>query len=68
MDGVVKRIRRMLDRDILRWRLVDLLKAEQLAGYFVGPTEAKLPEVDRLVDALARDVDDLPTTRSTSPD
>jgi S1-C subfamily serine protease len=59
--GLVRRIRRALDRDLLRWRLVDLLRAEQLADHFAGPSAVKLQEIDRLFDILTCDVDDLPT-------
>ena len=56
---MVKRIRRVLSREILRERLLDLIRAEQLLGHFEGSSASRIAEVNRLVDVLAWDEDDV---------
>jgi hypothetical protein len=69
VDGVQKRLARVLDADLLRGMLLELLKRDeqqQPAEDLTGPLEARLAEtrqqVSRLVDALAGGAD-LPSVR-----
>jgi Trypsin-like peptidase domain len=56
--GMLTGIRRALDREILRQRMIDLLRTEQLAEPFPGASRARSGEMGRLVDALADGADD----------
>ena len=58
MDGIQKRLRRVLDEDLLRSTLRELLESQQQpAEDHTGPLEAQLAgtrqQISRLVDALA---------------
>ena len=69
VDGIQKRIERVLDRETLTMRLRERLRSETSAGDTVEVLEARLTEakrkIGRLVDALADGADNLPsvTTR-----
>jgi hypothetical protein len=62
VDGAAKRIGSVLDQDILRRRLTELLRPEPPDRDLVGPLEAELAEtsrqIDRLVDVLAAGTED----------
>ena len=67
MDGIRKWLRRVLDEDLLRSTLRELLESQQQpAEDLTGPLEAQLDrtrqQIGRLVDALAGGVD-LPSVR-----
>jgi DNA invertase Pin-like site-specific DNA recombinase len=65
VDGIQKRIERVLDRDALTLRLQEQLRPETPAGDTVEALEARLTEtkrrIGRLVEALAAGPDELPS-------
>src|SRR5215472_11780852 len=67
IDGINRRIERVLDREVLTTRLRELLDAEDGHGSSKEDLEARLAEtgrkIDRLVDALASGADNLPSVR-----
>src|SRR5262249_36307362 len=68
LDGINRRIERVLDREVLASRLKELLGAEEDHGLSREGLETRLAEtglkIDRLVDALASGADDLPSIRT----
>ena len=68
LDGINRRIERVLDREVLTTRLRELLDAEDDHGPSREDLEARLAEtgrkIDRLVDALASGSDNLPSVRT----
>jgi chromosome segregation ATPase len=68
VDGIKKRIEKVLDREGLTIRLRELLGAEEGHGPSREDLEARLAEtgrkIDRLVDALAAGGDNLPSVRT----
>ena len=67
LDGIQKRLDRLLDREVLRRRLEELLTAERPEDGIVEALRARLAEtqrkIDRLVSALAAGTEDLPSVR-----
>ncbi len=68
IDGIQKRIEKVLDRETLTIRLQELLRADSGHGPSRESLEARLEETDqkigRLVDALASGADSLPSVRT----
>lgn len=68
LDGLHKRIERLLDPAVLRDRLTARLRAERQAPEIVAALEAQLAEtrrqIARLVDALAGGSEDVPSIRA----
>ena len=68
LDGISRRIERVLDRKVLTSRLQEVLGAEEGHGPSREGLEARLVEtglkIDRLVDALASGADNLPSVRT----
>jgi hypothetical protein len=72
VDGINKRIERVLDREVLTIRLRELLDAEEKHGPSREDLEGRLAEtgrkIDRLVDALASGAENLPSVRTRQAD
>jgi DNA invertase Pin-like site-specific DNA recombinase len=68
INGIRKRLKEVLNREVLAARLRELLGPESTAGDAVAALEARLAEttrkIGRLVDALAAGGDDLPSVRT----
>ncbi len=68
INGICKRLKEVLNREVLAVRLRELLGPESTAGDAVTALEARLAEttrkIGRLVDALAAGGDDLPSVRT----
>jgi len=68
LDGIQKRLTRILDPTALRRRLVELLRAETPPDAQVSVLETRLAEtrrkIGRLVEALASGPEDLPSVRA----
>ena len=72
LDGIQKRLERILDPEALRRRLTELLRPVPMAAHAVTALESGLAEtrrkIGRLVEALAGGPEDLPAVRSALVD